>query len=522
MQFKYILLLTGILSPVLAAYGQYAEDALRYSQSSVFGSARFQAMGGVNTALGADVSSVAGNPAGLGFFRKSEWSISPALGFANTKADYLGNSTRDGKSNFNIANMGIVFASPKAGVTGGAWRGGSFGISFSRLNNFQNQFTYQGVNNQTSLTNYLVEQTDELDITEAELQVDEDQIGLDVPPDLINSGLTNQATLAQLAYLGFLIDPLDDDGDGRPDPDNYYISGVGDVFRVDQRETVRTTGGHYQWNFSYGGNLNDKLYFGASLGIARLRYSSEKAFTETVLESDFQRINNFTLTDFYDASGTGVNGTLGIIFRPSDFVRFGVSATTPTYYRILEESNSSLYTEIRNRDLSGGVPNIRLETVPTDFNYTLTTPFKASGGVAFFLGKSGFVSGDVEYIAYNDAKLGNELDAGFNSDIRNNYQPTINVRLGGEYRQDIYRVRGGFAYFGDPYDGTNDNLDRTRLAFTGGVGVRLPNFYVDLGVVHSRYNSGYMPYPLDDRSKEPSATVRNAFTNAVVSFGTFF
>lgn len=221
MQFKYILLLTGILSPVLAAYGQYAEDALRYSQSSVFGSARFQAMGGVNTALGADVSSVAGNPAGLGFFRKSEWSISPGLGFANTKADYLGTSTRDGKSNFNIANMGIVFASPKAGVTGGAWRGGSFGISFTRLNNFQNQFTYQGVNNQTSLTNYLVEQTDDLDITEVELQVDEDRIGLDVPSDLRNDGLANQVGLAQLAYLGFLIDPLDEDGDGQPDPENY-------------------------------------------------------------------------------------------------------------------------------------------------------------------------------------------------------------------------------------------------------------------------------------------------------------
>jgi hypothetical protein len=188
----------------------------------------------------------------------------------------------------------------------------------------------------------------------------------------------------------------------------------------------------------------------------------------------------------------------------------------------LEESNTTLYTEIKDRNLSGGVPNIRLETVPTDFNYTLTTPFKASGGVAFFLGKSGFVSGDVEYVAYNDAKLGSELGAGYNSDIRNNYQPTVNVRIGGEYRQDIYRVRAGFAYFGDPYDGTNDDLDRTRLAFTGGVGVRLPKFYVDLGVVHSRYKSGYTPYPLKNRSFEPSATIQNAFTNAVVSFGTFF
>jgi hypothetical protein len=521
MKFRLIFILTGMFFPVVTTYGQYAEDALRYSRSSVSGSARFQAMGGVNTALGADVSTIAGNPAGLGFFRKSEWSISPALGFANTSADYLGTSTKDSKVNFSIANMGIVFASPKSDIKGGAWRGGSFGISFSRINNFHNQFTYRGVNNQTSLTNYLVEQTDDLNISESELQVDVQQIGLDVPSDLSNEGLTNQVALAQLAYLGFLIDPLDEDGDGQPDPENYYISGVGDVFRVNQSETVKTTGGHYQWNFSYGGNIADKLYFGASLGIARLRYSSEKAFTETVLESDFDRLDNFTLTDIYDASGTGVNGTLGVIFRPNDLVRFGVSATTPTYYRIIEESRTSLYTDINNSDLSGGVPNITLEMAPTDFEYTLTTPFKASGGVAFFLGKNGFVSGDVEYMAYNDAKLGSEL-SDYNRDINDNYKPTINFRVGGEYRKDILRVRGGFAYFGDPYDKELDNLDRTRMAFTGGVGVRLPSFYVDLGVVHSRYKSGYTPYVLKNQAFEPSAIIQNAFTNAVISFGTFF
>lgn len=521
MKFKFILILTGIVFPVVTTYGQYAEDALRYSQSSVSGSARFQGMAGVNTALGADVSSIAGNPAGLGFFRKSEWAISPSIIFANPKADYLGVSTRDSKVNFNIANMGIVLASPKSDIKGGAWRGGSFGISFSRLNNFQNQFTYQGVNNRTSLTNYLVEQTDDLNISEPELSVGEREIGIDVPSDLRDAGLAGQVALAQLAYLGFLIDPLDDDGDGQPDPENYYISGVGDVFSVNQQETVRTTGGHYQWNFSYGGNIADKLYFGASLGIARIRYGSEKAFTETVLESDFDRLRDFTLTDFLDVSGTGVNGTLGVIYRPNDLVRFGISATTPTYFRMLEESRTSLLTNISNIQLSDGVSSISLETAPSDFEYTLTTPFRASGGVSFFLGKNGFVSGDVEYVAYNNAKLGREL-SGFNSDISTNYQPTVNVRLGGEYRQEIYRVRGGVAFFGDPYKDAFDNLDRTRMAFTGGVGVRLPSFFVDLAVVHSRYKSGYTPYTLENPAFEPSATIQNAFTNAVISFGTFF
>ena len=53
-------------------------DALRYSQSSLAGTARYISMGGAFGALGADMSSISTNPAGLGIYRRSEFSFSPA------------------------------------------------------------------------------------------------------------------------------------------------------------------------------------------------------------------------------------------------------------------------------------------------------------------------------------------------------------------------------------------------------------------------------------------------------------
>ena len=45
-------------------------------------------MGGSMGALGADVSCIANNPAGLGLMRNTEFSVSPAMFFNFTESDY--------------------------------------------------------------------------------------------------------------------------------------------------------------------------------------------------------------------------------------------------------------------------------------------------------------------------------------------------------------------------------------------------------------------------------------------------
>ena len=68
---RYIIAIVfSIFSLGAAAQSGYFEDALRFSQSFPAGSARIMAIGGTQWSLGGDVSNIAGNPAGLGFFQK--------------------------------------------------------------------------------------------------------------------------------------------------------------------------------------------------------------------------------------------------------------------------------------------------------------------------------------------------------------------------------------------------------------------------------------------------------------------
>lgn len=73
---KKILITTSILFATISSYAQfYADDALRYSQYSLTGTARIQSMGGAQVAIGGDMGSFGINPAGLAFYRNSDFAF---------------------------------------------------------------------------------------------------------------------------------------------------------------------------------------------------------------------------------------------------------------------------------------------------------------------------------------------------------------------------------------------------------------------------------------------------------------
>ena len=90
------------------AQAQYVEDAFRFSNSTINGTARILGMGGAQTALGADLSSISGNPAGLGFYRSNDYSVSPTLRFNNLENNVFGKLNSNNHTNFNLGNYGFV------------------------------------------------------------------------------------------------------------------------------------------------------------------------------------------------------------------------------------------------------------------------------------------------------------------------------------------------------------------------------------------------------------------------------
>ena len=67
------------------SFGQDASDfvgtALDLSRTTPGGSARMLGLGEAQTSLGGDISSASSNPAGLGFFNKSEFSFTPQFNY---------------------------------------------------------------------------------------------------------------------------------------------------------------------------------------------------------------------------------------------------------------------------------------------------------------------------------------------------------------------------------------------------------------------------------------------------------
>lgn len=460
----------------------FADFARTFSETNISGTARIQAIGGTQTSLGGDVSSILSNPAGLGFYNKSEFSVSPSINFHNATSEYLGNSLEDNKNNFNFANIGIVINKTKDDVTAGKWRGGSFGISFSRIDDFHNTVTYEGLNTSEDFIDFALD-------------------------DFIEN---QNSVFGSLAFNTFLIDEF------------FDITNTGDTiffidrnvefptenFPVRQRETITTEGATYQTTVAYGGNYDDKFYFGANIGFTSLDYEQERLYREFPSEAV---LNNFVLRDIREINGSGFNLGVGLIFRPVNEVTIGFSYESPTFYNIEDASAIDLFTDFDSVTFNDGVT-----FAPFDFD--LRTPSRFKGGLTYFFGKSGFISADVEFLDYskNHFNDGSGFLDGDNNEIDNTFQSAVNYSIGGEYRYDIFRFRAGYAYYDDPIEGIDD-LDRSRQSISAGLGFKLKRYFVDFAVVNTWFDSSIRPYP-----GAPLAITDNNTTNAMLTFGLNF
>ncbi|MBX9853499.1 MAG: hypothetical protein K2X86_17275 [Cytophagaceae bacterium] len=296
-----------------------------------------------------------------------------------------------------------------------------------------------------------------------------------------------------------------------------------------QEETVLTRGAINQWNFSYGANFNDKIYIGASLGLPQLRYIAEKSYKETVINND--TLDNFRFNESLKVRGGGVNFKVGLIAKPEDWLRVGVTLQSPTFYSINEEYVYQIKAIYKNVVTSTYVLDQEEErTNPGVYRYNLTTPFRASAGLAIFAGKAGFVSADIEYVPYNRAKLkesqsyltfNNSTFEGDNNTIKNIYRSTYNINVGGEFRlAKIYRLRAGYSLMNDPYNDI-DNVDRKTTSISGGAGVRLDKYYLDIALVNTKFNSLYRPYALSN-GIDPKVSIKNKNTSFILTTGVFF
>ena len=511
-----------VFTAILMSFGlgvlaqDFIDNALLFSRTRPGGSARIQAVGGAQTSLGGDFSSALSNPAGLGMYNRSEFAITPGLSVQNNTSTYLGTSTDESKTVFNIPGLSFAYHHESGKERG--FLGGTFGVTMTRINDLNKNFRYSGTNDQHSMIDYFIN----------------DANGLSPESMLWDNGGPgdNFFTLTGLAYNNYLIEDV-------PAGSSTYNSVLSplpeepgfpaEVRTVDQQEINEAKGAQTQWSISYGANFNDKLFLGAGIGITSLRFKLRQLFRESNFrfseDPDYVPIDYFQTDESYNISGSGINLTIGGIFRPVNFLQIGASWVTPTYYGIVDnytariDSRWNIYGVPDNNSFPDQSDVYEEFGEPLISEYSFTAPMRVNTG-ATFISKYGFVSADVEFVNYANARYNSRIDddfAGENNGIKAEYENVINYRAGAEFRYENYRVRAGYSYMPDPFK-RNDDVDQRIQSISGGLGFKARDFFVDLAAIFSDTERRRSPYFVDGPDPVVSQKFRTATYLLTVGF----
>ena len=524
-----ISLLLCLLMPAVA-WAQDESTALRHSQSTLAGSARAIGLGGAYGAVGADLASATLNPAGLAVYRTSAFSITPQFLISNTNSSFLDGQATRRNNLMNVPSWGFAFTGKNYYDNGKerkeveeGLKTYTFAVGVNQLDHYRRRLDVTGYNTESSISDFFAEQANATGETR----------------DFINPN-----TFAGLAARTYVVDTL------LNQPALYYPAVNGG--EIEQTLDLEEDGRKNELFFSLAGNLEDVLYFGATLGVQSIRYEQTLYFEENDVNNrhEFLQNNpNFPLESpmnqiryesNFETRGTGINVKLGVIFRPADALRIGLALHSPTYYNLTDRFNISLAQNYAILLPSGqiGSEELSADLEPGQYRYSLVTPYQGTLSAMYLFGKTAFLSADVDIVDFTSASLDAD-DYNFrpeNDNIQEFYRMAVNYRVGGELRFGMFRVRGGLAVFGDPLtEPLKEYLDYTDLStvqaiasggrriFSGGVGVRQPNFFFDVTLMNQQQQDLLSPYLTSSTEVyNPAAVSTTTKTSLVTTLGFTF
>jgi hypothetical protein len=504
-----------------SAFAQgYYDNALRFGQNSIFGSAKSMGMGGVQMAMGADATAQGTNPAAPGLMRKSEiqFSLMPILN--TSQNSFEGSDVEASKSRAPIGSFSLALCSPKDDIEPGSFRGGTFTISYNRMAVFDRKSNWEGTTPVFSGTGGIVDNSI-IDYYLSQVNTP----GL-FPSDVI--GNPNSPAELNLFYDSFVLDE---------DSAKNFTSFIpkGDVTK---RGAWNQTLSQGSWNFGYSANFNDKIYIGASFGYVTSSFNLDLNYEETLINvladpnssnnAYFQQFRgfNFNVQKSIKQTMSGINGNVGILGKINDNFRLAASIQLPTLLNGNEVFDAKMNANYNNIDywyndllpeadrITLGAESSSLK-FPDDFNWKLRIPAKYRFGATYVAGKAGMFGIDLEYTDLSQTKLtegdGNYNFGPENNVIKNQYKSTLNIKAGGELRFEDLRFRAGYAYMpGALKSGSEfkNNAHSDAHYITGGMGGRYETWYWDAALVYgfwsTRYN--YLPAIMPDVVSEVSST----------------
>lgn len=511
MKNKFLLVLSAFALLSAGAMAQTQYETARLTGSELNGTARFVGMGGAMGALGADISTMNTNPAGIGLYRSNE--ISTSFGFNNTQTK---SGTYDSdRTRWSWDQLGFVYSHQIGTATD--LRFVNFGFNYHKSKNFNRAFAMQ-----QDLRGFGYTDGYGRSWTASQTQQMANMVGLlsaGQIDDVYNygdvEGLQNPYNVYDYPYLGVMgirSELVGIDEYERPmgwnGKSNGYIG--------------REIGGLESYDLNLAFNIKDRFYLGLTMGINNVNYRMNSYYTEDIYDGPHSGF--YELENYYRLEGAGVDLKVGAIFRPiadSPF-RIGAAIHTPMWYTLTEKYTAQVYDKLT---YDFGEPELEqfecTEAVEDYVNgvtlrdYEMTTPWKFQLSAGTTIANMIAVGAEYEFQDYSTARLryeNGEKNHEQNANVKEDLKGVHTLRVGMEARlAPSFSVRAGYNYTSAPFRKTaykaldyNDmrtDVDYTntfeRNTVTVGLGYSGNVFFADLAYKYDMYKSEFYAFSAD-------------------------
>lgn len=461
--------------------------------SDLFGTSRFVAMGGAMGALGADISTISSNPAGLGMFTKNEMSLTAGV-------SWLGNHSASGITDGTFGNfdqIGIVTSLKGSGKL----RNVNLGFNYQKKIDYNNSFY--------GLTHTAASWADQLD------------------------GMGWEAYENRHSLYG--------------NPDTYFntLYALGDEYGLFRDDIVKdpkdpnstlsiATGQLAAYEVNLSMNIDNRYFFGMTLGLDNVDYRRGTDFWEQRTDA-LGDIQDFGYVNEQRISGNGFNLKFGAIVRPieSSPFRVGLTVETPTWYKLKyvddqslttkyywdTKEGTSLYDPAKGAYYTHYVYDLS-DSYINYLEYRITTPWKVRAQMGSTISTNFAWGVEYEFANYPGTTMkfpgyygGSTKDEYFIEATERALRPQHTIRAGVEFKPvSSLSLRAGYNFISsttgadsewDPFmtDVTLSyptgldymNLSDTHIA-TFGIGYRNKWFFADLAYKYRRQTGDYYAF----------------------------
>lgn len=476
MNIRHLILAASALIAVPVA-AQETYENVKLANQDLNGTARYVGMGGAMDALGADLSVINSNPAGIGLFRKSKVDVSFGLVTQDNGKDFANGN----KTNASFDQAGFVYS-----MRSGRNSFLNFAFNYRKSQNFDYILSAAGALNDASQNTYSYMKA---------------RSGA-----LVDDAGNEYITCSRLDEL-YLDNVL-------LESDNVYRYKTASGFALDRAHTGYI--GEYDFNVS--GNIHDRIYLGLTFGVYDVHYKGYSEYSEYSTSSDSP---DRTIADHRRITGSGFDIKGGIIFRPieSSPFRIGLTVTTPTWYDLTSESRTS----------------VNGEWVASSYDYKVYTPWKFGVSLGHTIGNIIALGAGYEYEDYGsiDSRINNgggwdwydgyydtsDSDGNMNDHTEESLKGVSTLKLGIEVKPiENFAIRAGYNYQSAIYDedamkGVYQNgelvespgiyysstMDYTNWKdthrFTFGLGYQFKNFNIDMAYQYTTTKGDFHAFP---------------------------